>query len=149
VLLGRKYAWVLGLAFGLGGWWGSFFLGLFLWQNPLISILPRLLFGMAAFEIFNLLKKVIKKDYLVFILTAVLATLTHTVLVMFAILTFGSSFYSGLDGFIQTILVPSLTLNMVVEIILAPLIGYPIYRAMQKLSQKELMNNKEPANKNN
>ncbi|MFP4177877.1 MAG: hypothetical protein ACLFTZ_03850 [Acholeplasmataceae bacterium] len=59
-LLSRKYALMLGLFFGIGSWIASLLYAAnpfdFAFQYPWISILPRILFALAAFYIFKGLK---------------------------------------------------------------------------------------------
>jgi len=67
-LLPRNNAIILGLFFGIGSWIASFMYGNTLidlaFRNPLISVVPRVLFAVAAYYIFLGLKKVetIKKS---------------------------------------------------------------------------------------
>ena len=67
-LLPRNNAIILGLFFGIGSWIASFMYGNTIldlaFRNPLISVIPRILFAVAAYYIFQGLKKVetIKKS---------------------------------------------------------------------------------------
>ncbi|MDD3191502.1 MAG: ECF transporter S component [Bacilli bacterium] len=129
-LLGRKYAWLLGLVFGLGSLWAAFQTAVLVFQNPLISVLPRVLFGVAAFELFNVFKKVIKNTTWAVVVSAVLATMVHTVLVLLAIMAFGTLFYDNLETYINAFVKPVITFNALVEIVLAGIITLPIYKAL-------------------
>lgn len=132
VIIGRKFSWLLGLAFGLGSLWAAFMTGVFLFQNPLVSVLPRLLFGIAVYEIYNLLRKVIRNQAILFSVTAILSTLSHTLLVALAAYFFGGYMYENMDTFVKTFLVPIITLNGILETALSVVVGLPIYLAILK-----------------
>ncbi len=61
-LLPRNNAIILGLFFGIGSWIASFMYGNTVldlaFRNPLISVVPRILFAVAAYYIFQGLKKI-------------------------------------------------------------------------------------------
>lgn len=101
-LMGWKRGAVYGLAFGIASWARSLLAATsafdILFQNPLISILPRFLFGLIAGIVFTLLGK-IKKDGLskgLFVVSNVLLTCLHTVLVFSFIYFFTSDSVSWL-----------------------------------------------------
>jgi uncharacterized membrane protein len=136
VILGRKYSWLLGLAFGLGSLWAAFMTGAFIFQNPLVSVLPRFLFGIAIYEIYNLLRKVIKNKAILFSVTAVLSTLSHTLLVALAAYFFGGYMYENMTKFVQDFLVPIISLNGVMETVLSVLVGLPVFLALVKFTEE-------------
>jgi len=137
IMLGRKYSWLLGLVFGLGSLWAAFNVGVFVFQNPLTAVLPRLLFGIGVYEIFNLLGKVIEDKKLLFIITAVLSTILHTVLVLVAVYLFGAAFYADTQAFINAFFLPAITFNALIEIVLAPIIGLPIFIALSNYKKNK------------
>jgi len=93
VFLKRRYAWVLGLVFGLCSLIVSYLMGVNpideLFRNPLVSVLPRILFGFLAFEYFNIFSRTILPKKAVYAISSALAVLSHTVLVMIPLIFFG------------------------------------------------------------
>jgi len=89
VLLGRKFGFILGTTFGILSFLVTLQRGAtpfeLFFLNPLISVLPRVLFGMAVYEVYAFVKKFIKDDKILFPTTALITTLIHSVLVLGAI----------------------------------------------------------------
>ena len=125
---GKRVSIYLGLIFGLS----SLMIALlrpvlpsdFVFQNPLVSVLPRLLFGYVAYLLYEFFNKRISNNLVATMTSFVLATLAHTimVLVMFWIFGRGSAALVGVFGLIWTILLS----NGFFEAIIAAIIGAPI-----------------------
>ncbi len=124
---------ILGTAFGLS----SLFVALtrpttpidFLFQNPLVSVLPRILFGLSIYYLYTLFTKLIKNKTIVITLTAFLSTIIHSVLVLSMIYIFGVDMLGGADtalGVIGTILITNASL----EALAAVLVGVPVIRRL-------------------
>jgi len=138
---GRKVAVSLGLVFGLS----SLFVALtrpaspvdFVFQNPLVSVLPRVLFGLAMYEIYRLFRKVIKVKYLDMTLTMIVSTFVHTLLVLVPLFIFGRNALAevGFTGSMFTLIIGVILTNGIMEIVLAGVIGGPI--AQRLLDYKE------------
>jgi uncharacterized membrane protein len=126
---GRKVSIALGLVFGLS----SLIVALtrpvspidILFQNPLISVLPRVLFGWALYEIYVAFQKLVKNQFAAISISMVLATFTHTILVLVPLYLIGGGaeiFGDALVPFIFGVI----GANGVWEMLAALLIGAPI-----------------------
>jgi uncharacterized membrane protein len=124
---------ILGTTFGLS----SLFVALtrpatpvdFLFQNPLVSVLPRIIFGLVIYYLFITFSKIIENKSVVIGLTAFLSTVIHSVLVLGMIYIFGIDVLGGSEvalKVIGTILVS----NASIEALAAVLIGVPVIRRL-------------------
>ncbi|MFP4078106.1 MAG: ECF transporter S component [Candidatus Izemoplasmataceae bacterium] len=137
---GRKFGFTLGLAFGLF----SLLIAYLrpgpvdvVFQNPVISILPRALFGLATAYIFIGLSKLIKNEPVAVGITFALGTFTHTVFTLSVLILFQESiqdFLGPLFSFIASVM----ALNGPIEIALAIIIGTPIVIRLKNSSQFSL-----------
>jgi uncharacterized membrane protein len=157
ILLGTKQGAVVGLVFGLastvyavavpspaslfftpfysiGEYSGNFF-------SLVIAIVPRILLGVTAGVLYDLLNKTnISKGVAIFI-SSVVSTIIHTVLVMsFIYLFFGKQYseifnvqLNGMAIFVWLTLVT----NGFYEALFAGLLNWPIIRALQKVVREE------------
>ncbi len=133
---GKKVAIMLGFIFGLGSLlaaliYGGLFSVFFL--NPLVSILPRILFGYFIYLFYKLLKDLFKTDYWPSIAMALsfgLSTLAHSlmVLTMLYLFSHNSAAYGTAFGNANIVVFFGIVLgfNALLEIILAILVGTPI-----------------------
>ncbi len=84
VLLGRKNAVILGLAFGLA----SFFRATtsvgfdFLFIFPWVSILPRFIFGLLIYDVYQLALKLLKRRLVALVVAFFVLTLIHSLMVL-------------------------------------------------------------------
>jgi uncharacterized membrane protein len=124
---------ILGTTFGLS----SLFVALtrpatpvdFLFQNPLVSVLPRIIFGLVIYYLFITFRKIIENKSVVIGLTAFLSTVIHSVLVLGMIYIFGIDVLGGSEvalKVIGTILVS----NASIEALAAVLVGVPVIRRL-------------------
>lgn len=129
----KKSGVILGTTFGLS----SLFVALtrpatpvdFLFQNPLVSVLPRIIFGLVIYYLFITFSKMIKNKSVVIGLTAFLSTVIHSVLVLGMIYIFGIEVLGGSEvalNVIGTILVS----NASIEALAAVLVGVPVIRRL-------------------
>ncbi len=126
---GRKVALSLGVVFGIS----SLIVALtrpvtpvdLLFQNPLISVVPRMLFGWALYEVYVLCKKYIGNRLAALSVSMVVSTFLHTVFVLVPLFLFGG----GADVF-GAAFVPFLWAVMLSngfwEVLAAGLIAAPI-----------------------
>jgi len=132
-LVYKRSGLVLGTAFGLS----SLFVALsrpagpidFLFQNPLVSVLPRIIFGLVIIYLYRFFMSQIKNKNLAIGLTAFIATLIHSVLVLSMIYVFGVDLLGGSElalGVIGSILLT----NASIEAFVAVLIGVPVIRRL-------------------
>lgn len=142
VVLGYRSALINALAFGLA----ALFIaatrptGLFdpLFINPLVSVLPRLIFGLAVVAIYNVMKKVTKNYAIRVAITAALSTFVHTIVVLVAmyIAATGSgdpAILANLPGSVLVLITGVLASNGVAEIIASVVIATPVATALSKL----------------
>lgn len=141
---GRRSAIILGLIFGLGSISAAAIYGgptAVFFLNPLVSILPRIVFGYLTFEIYNLLHKVIKKDFLSVALSAALSTLAHSIMVIGILFIF----YLGPSALLTVVetdqlkmlLLFLLMINVGVETVLAVIIAGPIAKRLKDYQSVE------------
>jgi len=125
---GKRVSIALGLAFGLSSMMIAFLRPVvpadFIFQNPLVSVLPRILFGYFLYLSYVFFNKNITNKYLATSMSFVISTIVHTglVLIPFYIFFFDSRTFVGMFDFIFLILAT----NGILEAVLAGLIGAPI-----------------------
>lgn len=132
-LLFSKYGWVYGLTFGLT----SLFVALtrpvtpidLLFQNPLVSVLPRLAFGALIPVVYSLTKKLDMPNPIQLGITVASMTLFHGVFVLSMIAVFGLELLGGSQVALQ-VLGGVLLSNSVPEALLAVAIVTPIVRRL-------------------
>lgn len=144
---------ILGLAFGLMSLithltTPSLFTPAFL--NPLISILPRVLFGLFAGWFFRFLFKKTHGSFWCYPIVSGLATALHTTMVMGGIMLMGQWFpgMTELALHVPTILSAVILTNTLPEIALAVLVCTAVMKALQAyLIRSQLMEAPAPRNK--
>ena len=140
VLLGAfwfpKYAWTYGLVFGLSSWAVALVRPVtpvdLLFQNPLVSVAPRLVFGLLIPVVFQLISTFKLNKLVAMATTAFVMTMVHAVLVLSMVAVFGLDLLGGSQvalGVIGGILLT----NSVPEAILAVLVVTPIIRRLHAL----------------
>ncbi len=131
---GKRVSIYLGLAFGLSSMMIAFIRPTgpadLIFQNPLVSVLPRVLFGYCLYVIYEFFTKYLSNKYLAVSFAFVISTIVHTILVLvpFYIFFFDSRTFGGAIDLIIMIL----SFNGIVEAVLAGLIGAPIALRLQK-----------------
>ena len=141
---GKRVAITLGAMFGVGSLlaaiiYGGIFAPFF--YNPLVSILPRVLFGYFIYLFYTGINKVVKNQYASMVLSMGLSTLAHSIMVltMLYLFSFNSDTYLtyfGSDSIIQFMLA-ILGLNALIEISIAVLIGTPIGLRIKEFKEQE------------
>jgi uncharacterized membrane protein len=130
---GKRVSIFLGFMFGAGSLiaaliYGGVFAPFF--YNPLVSILPRVLFGYFIYVFYEYVSKAIKNRYLSMGLAFGLSTFAHSimVLVMLYLFSFSSDTYASIfvDANIFEFIIAILGFNAVLEIIMAIVVGVPI-----------------------
>lgn len=89
ILLGRKNGMILGLAFGVvsmirGAMSANFD---FLFVFPWVSVLPRFLFGLFVYDIYQFFKKLIKVQIVALVVSFFVLSMLHSILVLPMLLT--------------------------------------------------------------
>ena len=133
VVLGKKYGLLFGTVYGLGSMIMAFILQAqnIPFTNPLLSVLPRVIFGYLIVFIYDFFTKIFKTKYASVPFTMGVATLVHTLLVLPLLYLFvENKFYFLSDEFIFDKNPPIfvffwavITTNAILEIILAVTVG--------------------------
>lgn len=107
----------------------------YVFQNPLVSVLPRIMFGYVAYLFYELFSKLIKNNLIATMVSFVLSTVAHTVFVLIAFYIFGidNPALTGIFGFIWGILIS----NGFFEALLAGAVGAPIANRLYIYLRKE------------
>jgi uncharacterized membrane protein len=136
ILLGPKKGAVLGAVMGsvsfiraltAPGWLDQLF------RNPLVSILPRIFIGIAAYYMYVYIKKLFKKDIVAYAAGSIVGSLTNTVLTLGALVIATSfSFPDKLQEAV-TLVTTIITTSGIIEAIVTSIIAAPIIHALKKL----------------
>ena len=114
-------------SFAAAGWLDQFF------RNPLVSILPRVFIGIAAYYTFVWIKKLCKKDIAAYITASIVGSLTNTVLTLGAlVVATGFAFPDKLQEVIALV-GTIVSTGGIVEAILTGIIVPPVVYALKKL----------------
>lgn len=89
ILLGRKNGLFLGLAFGIFSMIkASMSVGFdYLFIFPWVSVLPRTIFGLVVYDVYRLIKKLVKKQFIALVLSFFVLSMIHSMLVLPMLLT--------------------------------------------------------------
>ena len=111
-----------------------------LFINPLVSILPRLVFGLSVGVVANITKKYIKNFSISAIITAIISTIVHTTAVVIAaFIVIKVTQNAALIGVTDTFMIFAglfFTINMMFEIGVAVVIGVPVALALKRVHRK-------------
>jgi uncharacterized membrane protein len=106
--------------------------------NPLISLVPRIIVGLVAALAFVILRKLKCPKILASVFSAILGTLTNTVLVLGALTLFGGmkglNFAEYFDSVIKTLI----GINGIIEIVLAAIVVPLIFAPLSKILGKKI-----------
>lgn len=142
-ILGAKYGMVL------GGAWGVLCIikafqepipGNIPFQNPMISLVPRIIVGLVAGLVFYALSKTKLKKPLSLAISSVAATLTNTVLVLTALTLFNGfeTITAGVTTALETIFSVLISVNGVIEIVAAVVLVPTLYMSTEKLLKDKI-----------
>ncbi len=146
-VLGKKYGALLGFVFGITSMIYAFILlgENAPFTNPLLSVLPRIIFGFLVYPIYNLFKKLFKdKEILSLGVSFAVCTFLHTIMVVFVLYLVGKSgffFYSSghpytIDANILKFMLSCFTINSLIEVLLAVFVGTPIAYALNRIMNR-------------
>lgn len=113
----------------------------FVFYNPLVSIMPRILIGLVAAEVFRFVKKISHNDSLGFVISAMFGTFTNTLGVLgmtyvfyaeryLAAITAAGNNPAGLS--IEALLIGIVSTNMIPETIAAAIITLAVCKGLYK-----------------
>lgn len=153
---GKKVGMYLGLIFGIGSLSAALIypggIAIF-FVNPLVSILPRVIFGLAIWYIYEGVKKVIKNESVGIAVSMGLSTLLHTLLVvpllfLFIYLAMNTTglfnITGGMDetelatadfissGGFRVFFISIFTINFVIEFLTTIFVGTPLVIRLKK-----------------
>jgi len=141
---GKRVAIALGLTFGLGSMARSFMtpdgLNIF-FQNPLVSVLPRLLFGLALWYLYVVFNRLFKNSIASIGLAFGFSTLLHTIFTLTALYLF--AFQSQLfqdffgDANVITFIWAIAGFNGLIEVLIAIFVATPIAWRLKQYNQFE------------
>lgn len=163
VIVGKWTALILGLTFGLISMVSAF---IFpsptapIFQNPLVSILPRILIGVVAYGVYSLMEFAFKKinskrqkalnEYLTKSIStslgAIFAVFFNTLLVLSMIWIVFQGKQFGDINVNKAYILSLISINFVVEIIVTPVLSVPIVFAVDKFlkrNQKQVVTSED------
>lgn len=134
--LSRKQTLIIAFVFGLSSWFVALTRAVtpmdILFQNPLVAIIPRVLFGLAASYLAELFKG---NNNVRVIFTSIVSTLIHTILVLTAVVIAGpeifgvADFSSGLTS-LWLLIITVMATNGILEMIIAAILMLPLSKAV-------------------
>ena len=127
-----KNAFIGGTVFGCCSFALSFIVGYTVFYNPLISVLPRTLAGVAGYWIFHGLTILNKQRsmHVTRAVSAVLTTVVHTVLVLGAMELFSTG-----GAFLDTVWQTIIGFNFLAEVVCAAILVPVFIRIMKKITK--------------
>ena len=127
-----KNAFIGGTIFGCCSFALSFIVGYTVFYNPLISVLPRTLAGVAGYWIFHGLTVLTKEKsmHITRAVSAVLTTIVHTVLVLGAMELFSTG-----GAFLDTVWQTIIGFNFLAEAVCAAILVPIFIRVMKKVTK--------------
>lgn len=141
MLFGFKSAILQGTVFGLLSMIVAAMRGTIddlLFINPLVSVLPRILFAIVGYLVFVFISRVVKNDIAKYSITAILVSLMHSVLVVSAMylsisMGFAEEFASTIQGGFLAFMVAILGVQALVEAGVATVVSVPVVKALKKV----------------
>lgn len=137
ILFGWKAGLLFALTFGLSSMFVAMTRGAtpldLLFINPLVSVLPRLIFGALIHPIYRFFERIHISEVLSIGLTAFISTFFHTVLVLTAMYLALGLKAGSFDGSVfMQVLVGVLTIVPLLEAVASTLISIPLVKAIRK-----------------
>ncbi|MFV0255749.1 MAG: ECF transporter S component [Erysipelotrichaceae bacterium] len=142
--LNRKQTLIIALCFGFCSWLVALTRAItpmdLLFQNPLVAIIPRFLFGLAA----TYLATIFKQEKLRVVFTATIATLIHTILVLSTVIIAGPELFGVVDfsgGIVSlwTLIITVISSNGIIEMLVSAIVMLPLVRAVNTISNKTII----------
>lgn len=133
-VLGPKYGAILGGVWGLTCIMRAFNFGIIPFQNPMVSLVPRVIVGLVAGLVFWGLSKTKCKKPISLGISALVGTLTNTVLVLSFLKIFGGFevLFGEAAKTLDVIIGTLISTNGLIELIGAVIIVPSLYMATQK-----------------
>ena len=136
-----QYAVLGGLSFGLLSFARAFITGSLPFQNPLVSILPRILVGVVAYAVYLLCKKLFAKcskgETFALGISSLIGVITNTVTVLFMMYF---TDFTTLAGVFSAIVSINFPFEIVVTVVLTPVIVLGVRRGLKLGVDKPVAN---------
>ncbi|MFA6675479.1 MAG: ECF transporter S component [Bacilli bacterium] len=137
LLFGWKQGLVAGIAFGLFSLLKALTMPAssidFAFVNPLISILPRAIFGLVAGLLFSLIKKMPSVSWrtVLYVCASIILTIFHSFLVLLMLWFFRQSlaFNNNFMNVLSAIIAVNALIELIAAGILVPMIAWPLSKA--------------------
>jgi uncharacterized membrane protein len=131
----RNMALIAGAAFGFGSWLAALTRAStpmdVLFQNPIVSVLPRILFALIAYELYRFLTKYINDNFAQ-IISILVSLIAHAIMVYSLMYIFGRSLFDeGLLVLILGIMGVSSIVEKVLAIIIVPIVVNALRKALR------------------
>lgn len=145
VFLGWKYGLLLGSVWGITCWVRAFLIPTpanIPFQNPVITVLPRILVGLVAAAVFALFLKLLKNmkkrpaDAVSALIAGIAGTLTNTVLVLSLYAAFGNLGNAAFADVVKFIIGIIVGVNGLIELALALIIVPLLYTVLSHVREK-------------
>lgn len=134
MVLGAKYGAILGGVWGLTCIARAFQFGIIPFQNPMVSLVPRIVVGLVAGLVFLGLSKTKCKKPISLGISALAGTVTNTILVLSFLQIFGGfeTLFGEAAKTLDVIIATLISTNGLIELISAVIIVPSLYMATQK-----------------
>jgi len=143
IILGTVYGTLLGTIFGICSMVMAFMLAgpNLPFTNPLLSVLPRSIFGFVIYPLYKVFSKNIKQKWGAIALTSISTCLIHSLLVlgiMYPVARYGFFFYAGSNSYftyltttnVFVFIGTALLANAIIEVIFTTIITVPVGTAL-------------------
>ena len=139
-VLGPKHGAILGAVWGATCIMRAFQFGIIPFQNPLVSLLPRLIVGLVAGLVFLLLSKTKCKKPISLGLSALAGTVTNTVLVLSSLQLFGGfkALFGDSAKTLDVIITTLISTNGLIELASAIIVVPTLYMATEKYFRSKI-----------
>ncbi|MFB0918300.1 MAG: ECF transporter S component [Clostridiaceae bacterium] len=142
ILFGLKSSLLFATTFGLSSLFVAMTRGAatdVLFINPMVSVVPRIIFGFAIVLIYNLVKNTNMSEQVKIGITAFLSSFIHSLIVIAALfISMGITDPSGIGSeTLKGILATLFTVNVTLEAIVATIVTIPVVIASRKVLKDE------------
>ncbi|MGL4337792.1 MAG: ECF transporter S component [Turicibacter sp.] len=143
ILEGPKVGLFLGGIFGISSWLVALTRPVlptdYIFQNPLVSVVPRLIFGFLIYYLFKLAFKYSKNSKVAISVGAISSTLLHSIMVLGAAYYLGTDILTEVYGTLPSIimfLLAMMGVNAIVEAVVSAVVAVPVISALQTYLKK-------------
>lgn len=142
ILFGFKAALLFSLTFGVSSLLVALTRGAatdVLFINPLVSVLPRLIFGIIIVVLYMALSKIKMKEQARIGITAFLSSFAHSIIVLTAIfISLGIQNPAEGNAIFRNVLAAVFTVNVTLEAVVATVVSIPVIMASRKVLKDKI-----------